>query len=243
MLALAAAHAAMAYSVGGFASRLVHSSRAAATMQTGGPGLSARALDQMIAAPPEQRKKFKPPKRGQKRKTEQKAAKSGKGFGGDTVVKRYDRRPAPEAVCSCDANESYEKCCAPCHASGGASDPVALTRARYTAYAYRLPDFLIDTTSAAHEEWQADRAEWKKELLQFCDSFVFEGLELGAPVEEEGGACVRVPFRARLVQKGAIKMLDLLETSTFVREGDRWLYAGGDVKCEATPIVGDGATD
>ena len=28
------------------------------------------------------------------------------------------------------------------------------------------------------------------------------------------GASVSVPFRARLVQKGAIKMLDLLETST-----------------------------
>ena len=47
----------------------------------------------------------------------------------------------------------------------------------------------------------------------------------------------------RLVQKGAIKMLDLLETSTLVPGPDGgWLYAAGDVSYEATPIVeGDAA--
>ena len=57
------------------------------------------------------------------------------------------------------------------------------------------------------------------------------------------GASVSVPFRARLVQKGAIKMLDLLETSTLVPGPDGgWLYAAGDVSYEATPIVeGDAA--
>jgi len=52
-----------------------------------------------------------------------------------------------------------------------------------------------------------------------------------------GGAdAVQVPFRAKLVQKGAIKMLDLLETSTLVRgAAGGWLYAKGDVEYEATP--------
>ena len=52
-----------------------------------------------------------------------------------------------------------------------------------------------------------------------------------------------VSFRARLVQKGAIKMLDLVEKSTFVREDGKWLYAAGEVQYEASPIVGEGADD
>ena len=73
-----------------------------------------------------------------------------------------------------------------------------------------------------HGVVQVDRTAWKKDLLTFCDTFVCEGLEVGqqqagaAPGDTAavGGAdAVRVPFRAKLVQKGAIKMLDLLETS------------------------------
>ena len=54
-----------------------------------------------------------------------------------------------------------------------------------------------------------------------------------------GGAdAVKVSFRAKLVQKGAIKMLDLLETSTLVRGAEGgWLYAKGEVGYEASPVV------
>ena len=53
--------------------------------QGGGPAISARALDQLIQADPEKKKAWKGFKRGKKqseRKTEQKSAPSGKGFGG-----------------------------------------------------------------------------------------------------------------------------------------------------------------
>ena len=44
-------------------------------------------------------------------------------------------------------------------------------------------------------------------------------------------------FRAHLVQKGAIKMVDAIETSKFVRDHDgRWLYASGDVEYEASKV-------
>lgn len=201
--------------------------------------LSAKAIDQLITADPEKKKSWKGFKRGKKaskRKTEQKAAGSGRGFGATTLVTRFDRRPAAGADCACGADQPYESCCAPCHAEGSAEDPVALVRARYTAYAYRLPDFLISTTSASHEEWQADRTEWKRQLLNFCDSFAFEGLELGEHTTEADGS-EKVSFRATIVEKGAIKMLDLLETSTFVREDDRWMYSHGEVSYEASALA------
>ena len=192
--------------------------------QGGGPAISARALDQLIQADPEKKKAWKGFKRGKKqseRKTEQKSAPSGKGFGGAQPA-RFDRRPAKGVACACGSAQSYEACCQPCHEAGLATEPLALIRARYTAYAYRLPDFLIDTTSPDHEEWETDRTAWKKDLLTFCDTFVCEGLEVGQQQAGDaaavGGAdAVQVPFRAKLVQKGAIKMLDLLETSTPAR--------------------------
>ena len=192
--------------------------------QGGGPAISARALDQLIQADPEKKKAWKGFKRGKKqseRKTEQKSAPSGKGFGGAQTA-RFDRRPAKGVACACGSAQSYEACCQPCHEAGLATEPLALIRARYTAYAYRLPDFLIDTTSPDHEEWETDRTAWKKDLLTFCDTFVCEGLEVGQQQAGDaaavGGAdAVQVPFRAKLVQKGAIKMLDLLETSTPAR--------------------------
>jgi len=217
--------------------------------QGGGPAISARALDQLIQADPEKKKQWKGFKRGKKqseRRTEQKSAPSGKGFGGAQAA-RFDRRPAKGVACGCGSAQSYEACCQPCHEASLATEPLALIRARYTAYAYRLPDFLIDTTSPEHEEWQVDRTAWKKDLLTFCDTFVCEGLEVGqqqagaAPGDTAavGGAdAVRVPFRAKLVQKGAIKMLDLLETSTLVRgAAGGWLYAKGEVEYEASPIL------
>ena len=123
----------------------------------GGPRISARALDQLIQADPEKKKSalkgFKRGKKKSERKTEQKSAPSGKGFGA-TQTARFDRLPAKGAACACGASQSYEECCKPCHEAVRAEDPLELIRARYAAYAYRLPDFLIDTTSPEHEEWQ-----------------------------------------------------------------------------------------
>lgn len=207
----------------------------------GGPRISARALDQLIQADPEKKKSalkgFKRGKKKSERKTEQKSTPSGKGFGA-TQAARFDRLPAKGAACACGSSQSYEECCKPCHEAVRAEDPLELVRARYAAYAYRLPDFLIDTTSPEHEEWQADRAAWKKELLNFCDTFVCDGLEVGEQQPADAADAVKVSFRAKLVQKGAIKMLDLLETSTLVRGAEGgWLYAKGEVGYEASPVV------
>lgn len=202
--------------------------------------VSARALDQIVKATPEEKAAWakRRPKMGKKssRQSEQKAAKQGRGFGGaEVVATRFDRRPSDSEACGCGAGIGYGACCKPVHEAGHTGDVAMLVKARYTAFAYRMPDFLIDTTSPAHGEWQADRGAWKKSLLTMCDSFVFEGLELESappPAADEA----TVTFRAHLVQKGAIKMLDAIETSTFVRAGERWLYASGEVEYEATKV-------
>ena len=241
-------HSATAYTLGVAPGAAVRCNRHAACVAAEQPfqsvadtsPVSPRALDQIVKATPDEKAAWakRRPKMGKrsKRQTEQKAAKQGRGFGGaEVVAKRFDRRPADSEACGCGSDIDYGTCCKPIHEAGHSSDVSMLVKARYTAFAYRMPDFLIDTTSPAHGEWQADRGEWKKSLLNMCDSFVFEGLELESeppPAADEA----HVTFRAHLVQKGSIKMVDAIETSKFVRDGERWLYASGDVEYEATKV-------
>ena len=130
--------------------------------------------------------------------------------------------------------QAYESCCADAHASGAvSSDPTSLLRARYTAFCYRDPDFLIGTTLEGGGEWREDAREWRKELLSFCDRFNFEGLRVEhAAVDEEAGEA-QVRFAVSLVEKGSIKMMDTIEDARFVRQDGRWLYASGDVSYAA----------
>ena len=71
-------------------------------------------------------------------------------------------------------------------------------RSRYTAYAYRLPQWVMSTTHRTNVDWRSDAKAWQKELLGFCDGFEFVSLEV---LKEEPGASPDeffVEFMARL---------------------------------------------
>lgn len=104
------------------------------------------------------------------KRSEQKAAASGRGFGTKSSGGlNYDRRPKPTASCGCGSGRSYGECCSLVHERGGATSTEELVRARFTAFSYRLPDFLMATTDPEGAEWNEDAAAWKKSLLTFCD--------------------------------------------------------------------------
>uniref|UniRef100_A0A7S3BIJ8 YchJ-like middle NTF2-like domain-containing protein n=1 Tax=Haptolina ericina TaxID=156174 RepID=A0A7S3BIJ8_9EUKA len=128
----------------------------------------------------------------------------------------------------------YSACCQPCHeALRVDSSPSALVRARYTAFCYRLPDFLMSTTDPEGSEWQPDGAAWKKSMLGFMDNLDFQKLRV---VDEQLGSApdeASVHFRATFVQKGSINIVDAVERSQFVRRDGHWLYASGVVEYEA----------
>eukprot|EP00960_Hanusia_phi_P005424 157928-Hanusia_phi.AAC.1 len=75
------------------------------------------------------------------------------------------------------SGRTYYRCCRDHHNCAGApEDPVMLgfvvdlIRARYSAFAYRLPSFIIRTTSRKSKEWTVNQKKWMKELLDFMDS-------------------------------------------------------------------------
>lgn len=107
--------------------------------------------------------------RSKAKRSEQKKPSSGKGFGAQSSKLKYDRRPSSNAVCACGNGMSYGDCrCFMLHEGAAAATPEELVRARYTAYAYRLPDFLMRTTDPNGAEYEADHAGWKRSLLGFC---------------------------------------------------------------------------
>ncbi len=171
------------------------------------------------------------------KRTERKKPASGGGFGRAAGL-NFDRRPAKSKPCGCESGLTYGECCGPCHDSGGASSPEQLLRSRYTAYAYRVPEFLMSSTEVGGPEWDENANTWKRSLLQFCDDFKFLNLKVGEKVESPEPGMTTIAFRAQLVQKGSINLMDLCETSVFVKgdgEGDeeRWFYREGAVSYEA----------
>jgi len=184
------------------------------------------------------------PRSGAKR-SERKAPSAGRGFAKQSGGLNYDRRPAANAECACGSGDTYAKCCAPLHDGEDAATPSDLVRARYAAYQYRLPDFLMRTTDPKGDEYEEDTAAWKRSLLGFTDGFEFQKLEVGETVEGdgsvkqqsaqqvEGAHLAQVDFRVNFVQKGSLNLMVLCEKSTFRKVDGKWLYAQGEVSYEA----------
>ena len=171
-----------------------------------------------------------------KKRTEQKKATSGKGFDKSIGGLNYNRAPTATDICACGIGAEYGDCCGPEHAGTRAAEtPEALIRARYTAFRYRLPDYLISTTHPDGEEWQGeDQAMWKKGLLGFCDDFEFQGLTVDdVAVDSDADGEAEVGFRANICQKGTLNLMGLREISTVRKSEDgRWLYWKGDTTYE-----------
>ncbi|KAL1524054.1 hypothetical protein AB1Y20_018965 [Prymnesium parvum] len=171
--------------------------------------------------------------RGRGFRSEQKASTSGKGFSSKRRGLNYDRRPKADEACACGSGLQYGSCCSRHHGAlcCEAADPSALVRARYTAYCYRLPDFLMATTDPEGEEFQADAASWKKSLLQFCDQMDFQRLEVQHVNVDASPPTVQ--FQASLVQKGTLNLMDMRETSEFIERDGKWFYTHGTVAYES----------
>jgi len=168
------------------------------------------------------------------KKSEQKAAVSGRGFGTSESTLNFDRRPKLGKLCGCGLSKPYGECCAPIHQSGKCEDTEMLVRSRFTAFKYRLPDFLMATTDPEGAEYDADTTKWKKGVLGFCDDFDFQSLEVGE-VEQvaDDATLARAAFRVNFVQKGTLNLMVLCEQSTFRKVDGNWLYADGQVNYEA----------
>lgn len=126
-------------------------------------------------------------------------ASSARGFGGflannSPVPNFRDPLPSPEAQCACGSEKPYRKCCRRFHTAQN-SPPLSeeLLRSRYSAYAYRLPSYIMKTTHPSLAE--LDRRNWKREILEFCREYQFVG---GVDIIEQqmtGPYTTRILFR------------------------------------------------
>eukprot|EP00286_Rhodomonas_abbreviata_P015456 CAMPEP_0181331402 /NCGR_PEP_ID=MMETSP1101-20121128/24476_1 /TAXON_ID=46948 /ORGANISM="Rhodomonas abbreviata, Strain Caron Lab Isolate" /LENGTH=228 /DNA_ID=CAMNT_0023440847 /DNA_START=37 /DNA_END=723 /DNA_ORIENTATION=- len=139
----------------------------------------------------------------------------------------------PNSKCSCGSNLGYDKCCARFHQTGAApEDPVDLIRARYSAYAYRLPGYIMRSTSRKSPDWTVNQAAWIEDIVDFCDSYRFKrpgGQVLGLELEEctySSPEVCYVQFKAKMLGPG-YRPVELVERSRVLRENGRWFYEKG----------------
>ncbi|MCB9683758.1 MAG: hypothetical protein H6735_01795 [Alphaproteobacteria bacterium] len=97
-------------------------------------------------------------------------------------------------------------------------------RSRYAAYACSHLAHLVRTTAPTSPHRGADPEAWRADLLAFCESTSFDGLEIRATSEE--GDHGEVTFFATLTRGG--QDVSFGERSRFVRQEGRWTYVDGE---------------
>lgn len=127
--------------------------------------------------------------------------------------------------CPCGSGLSYRACCAFLHNGKVAPTPLALMRARYSAYALGKIDFIIRTTHPLNAQVQSNKKIWRETLKQRCRHTQFNGLEI---VETKDGKTPDegyVTFRAFL----SVNQTPYIqhEQSYFLRVKGNWLYRDG----------------
>lgn len=116
--------------------------------------------------------------------------------------------------CPCGSGLAYRQCCQPLHEGAAATSPEALMRSRYSAFVFRLADYLLATWHASTRPGQLTL----EQSPEWVSLSVFDTLENGDQGE--------VHFRA--VHRAGDGWGYLEERSEFVREQGRWFYLVGD---------------
>mmetsp|Transcript_55761 Transcript_55761/g.121431 ORF Transcript_55761/g.121431 Transcript_55761/m.121431 type:complete len:297 (-) Transcript_55761:89-979(-) len=219
---------------------------------TSGGGFPGRAVATYLA-------RTHGPEMGSKGKPGKKAPHTcAKGFGPpppppktfeEVCAEFKSRLPRDEAEpCVCGSGDSYSNCCKPFHQGEKIPEtPESCLRSRYSAFAYRIPAYIISTTDKSNSEWQADKVKWARRIdrEQMFDSFQFVGLEVGEleeTSETEKYLSLRVtlqPVDQKTGMQTQPEPMVFLERSKFLRSSKgAWLYSAGEVTSQAVGFKG-----
>lgn len=97
-------------------------------------------------------------------------------------------------------------------------------RSRYCAYALGNVAYVMATTLEEGRAHVSDNKAWARQLGEFCRSTDFDALVVTHQRQAEREAWVS--FIARLRRGGGDA--SFAEKSHFVRQGELWLYEGGE---------------
>lgn len=129
-------------------------------------------------------------------------------------------------TCPCTSGKPYSTCCEPYHKGASPDNALALMRSRFSAYALKLTDYIIQTT--APQKRPQDLEKWKEGIMLFSKNTAFEKLEIiesTPPKENEKTAFVT--FKAYLKQNDT--NISFAEKSRFEKIDGKWFYLDGTV--------------
>lgn len=128
-------------------------------------------------------------------------------------------------ACPCGTKNPYDVCCKPFHEGRLPENALKLMRARYSAYARNIPDYIMQTTHPASPQFGDDSAQWACKIADFCSHTKFKQLEV-LDFQEQGDFAA-VTFFACLIQGG--RDASFTERSYFEKRKGKWLYRNGQL--------------
>lgn len=120
--------------------------------------------------------------------------------------------------CPCYSGAPYEACCQPSHAGQAAPDAEHLMRSRYSAYALKLPDYILNT-------WHPDT---RPAALTQDDLAGIKWLKLQVLSHAQTDADTAFVTFVATFQRGQQKKEQLTEHSRFSHENGQWWYVDGN---------------
>ncbi len=130
-------------------------------------------------------------------------------------------------LCPCHSEKNYTECCMPFHKGIALpANAVLLMRARYSAFALHLPDYIMNTTHPASPQYMENRFSWRYSISTFSKNSIFQGLEILD--HKEKGRLATVTFTAKISQKNTDATFT--EKSRFEKKNEQWLYLGGQLE-------------
>lgn len=197
-------------------------------------------------------------KGGGKNKTPKRASQTTKGFGlpplklEDMLATFKTRIPeeADNQPCPCGAGKLYGTCCGPLHRGDRKCTTMSdVLRSRYSAFSWRIIEYVMATTHESCRDYREDRVAWAKDLHRkgMFDGFEFVNLSAGEEEvnkdnENEGYIVFKVTFRARNDGKTSVAGQETVisERSKFIRNPSdgTWSYASGDVRSDVAGLEG-----
>lgn len=125
--------------------------------------------------------------------------------------------------CPCHSGLIYQECCKRYHEGVLPETALIVMRTRFSAYAKKLAEYIMNTTHPENPAFMKNRAKWKKEIQRFSEETQFEGLEILDFVDGK--------FRATVTFVASLRQGDqdtsFTEKSFFEKVEGRWLYLGG----------------
>jgi len=131
-------------------------------------------------------------------------------------------RERDESLCPCKSRLKYSACCMPFHYGRGRPETAEqLMRSRYSAYFFRLVDYLVDTTHPDTRD-RGLRQELEQSINEVNWSFLTVVAVSKGGEEDKTG---KVEFIAEYYFKGQLHQLH--ERSRFKRYKGVWKYLDG----------------